>query len=140
MSGAAVRVGVGSRFCYDGEVVEVVEMLATAAGNGAQQRINRMLAIPGYPDLIHAAKGLGVRKAVVAHQVHQLEHAVGTKLLTTALDAAGIRLTAAGEEFAEEVLPVLAMLDRAATEARTSADQKPRSVRAVLPTSERAAV
>lgn len=81
-----------------------------------------------------------VRKAVVAHQVHQLEHAVGTKLLTTALDAAGIRLTAAGEEFAEEVLPVLAMLDRAATEARTSADQKPRSVRAVLPTSERAVV
>lgn len=33
MSGAAVRVGVGSRFCYDGEVVEVVEMLATSAGN-----------------------------------------------------------------------------------------------------------
>lgn len=33
MSGAAVRVGVGTRFHYDGEVVEVVEMLCAAAGN-----------------------------------------------------------------------------------------------------------
>jgi transposase InsO family protein len=32
MSGAAVRVGVGSRFHYDGEIVEVVELLSTAAG------------------------------------------------------------------------------------------------------------
>ncbi|NKQ57333.1 DDE-type integrase/transposase/recombinase [Amycolatopsis sp. K13G38] len=32
MSEAATRVGVGSRFCYDGEVVEVVELLATTAG------------------------------------------------------------------------------------------------------------
>jgi hypothetical protein len=32
MSGAAARVGVGSRFCYDGEIVEVVELLATTAG------------------------------------------------------------------------------------------------------------
>ncbi|SDM26244.1 Mu transposase, C-terminal [Lentzea albidocapillata subsp. violacea] len=33
MSSAAVRVGVGTRVCYDGEVVEVVELLATMAGN-----------------------------------------------------------------------------------------------------------
>lgn len=33
MSGAAVRVGVGTRFLYDGEVFEVVEMLSTTAGN-----------------------------------------------------------------------------------------------------------
>jgi hypothetical protein len=66
MSGAAVRVGVGSRFCHDGEVVEVVEMLATAAGNGAQQRINRMLAIPRYPDLIHAAK-VSVSEKLLSH-------------------------------------------------------------------------
>lgn len=31
MSGAVVRLGVGTRLCYDGEVVEVVEMLGTAA-------------------------------------------------------------------------------------------------------------
>lgn len=33
MTGAGVRVGVGTRFFYDGETVEVVEMLSTAAGN-----------------------------------------------------------------------------------------------------------
>ncbi|MGW5868311.1 transposase [Streptomyces sp. NPDC055239] len=33
MSGAGARVGVGTRFRYDGESVEVVEMAATAAGN-----------------------------------------------------------------------------------------------------------
>lgn len=32
MSSAAVRVRVGTRFCYDGEVVEVVELLGTQAG------------------------------------------------------------------------------------------------------------
>lgn len=33
MSGAGARVGVGARFRYDGESVEVVEMAATTAGN-----------------------------------------------------------------------------------------------------------
>ncbi|MFI2507905.1 transposase [Streptomyces sp. NPDC018972] len=33
MSGAATRVGIGTHFRYDGETVEVVEMVATAAGN-----------------------------------------------------------------------------------------------------------
>ncbi|MFI8423751.1 helix-turn-helix domain-containing protein [Streptomyces sp. NPDC085479] len=33
MTGAGTRVGVGTRFRYDGETVEVVEMVSTAAGN-----------------------------------------------------------------------------------------------------------
>ncbi|MEV6231816.1 Mu transposase C-terminal domain-containing protein [Saccharopolyspora shandongensis] len=33
MNNASVRVGVGTRYIYDGEVVEVVEMLTTIAGN-----------------------------------------------------------------------------------------------------------
>ncbi|SDP04446.1 hypothetical protein SAMN04487981_1166 [Streptomyces sp. cf386] len=33
MSGAGARVGVGTRFRYDGEAVEVVELAATTAGN-----------------------------------------------------------------------------------------------------------
>jgi hypothetical protein len=33
VNSAGVRVGVGTRFAYDGEVIEVVEMLATPAGN-----------------------------------------------------------------------------------------------------------
>lgn len=36
---------------------------------------------PGHPDLNHAAKHPCVRKAGLAHQVHQLEHAVGGTLL-----------------------------------------------------------
>ncbi|MFD8970567.1 helix-turn-helix domain-containing protein [Streptomyces sp. NPDC059568] len=33
MSGASTRVGVGTRFVYDGEAVEVIELVATTAGN-----------------------------------------------------------------------------------------------------------
>ncbi|GAA1159754.1 helix-turn-helix domain-containing protein [Streptomyces hebeiensis] len=33
MSGAQARVGVGTRFVYDGDAVEVIEMMATSAGN-----------------------------------------------------------------------------------------------------------
>jgi hypothetical protein len=33
MTASAVRVGVGTRFAYDGEVVEIVELIATPAGN-----------------------------------------------------------------------------------------------------------
>jgi hypothetical protein len=33
MSRAGVRVGVGTRFRYDGETVEVIEMAITATGN-----------------------------------------------------------------------------------------------------------
>ena len=58
MSGAAVRLGVGTRLSYDGELVEVVELLSTAAGNevvlrnGSGQRVWRvavkeLLAAPG---------------------------------------------------------------------------------------------
>lgn len=48
MNGAAVRVGVGTRFLYDGDVAEVVEMLSTTAGNevvlkdAAGQRLARV--------------------------------------------------------------------------------------------------
>ncbi|MEV5312071.1 helix-turn-helix domain-containing protein [Streptomyces sp. NPDC052610] len=41
MSSAHGRVGVGTRFQYDGEVVEVVEMTATAAGNEVILRNDR---------------------------------------------------------------------------------------------------
>lgn len=48
MSGYGVRIGVGTRFSYDGEVVEIFEVLATPAGNEAvlktlrDQSIRRM--------------------------------------------------------------------------------------------------
>ncbi|MFE3328714.1 helix-turn-helix domain-containing protein [Streptomyces sp. NPDC059176] len=41
MSGAGTRVGVGTRFLYDGEAVEVVELAATTAGNEVVLRDGR---------------------------------------------------------------------------------------------------
>jgi hypothetical protein len=41
VSSAHGRVGVGTRFRYDGETVEVVEMMATAAGNEVVLRNDR---------------------------------------------------------------------------------------------------
>ena len=35
MSGYGVRIGVGTRFNYDGEVVAIIEILTTPAGNEA---------------------------------------------------------------------------------------------------------
>ena len=48
MTGCGVRIGVGTRFSYDGEVVEIIELLTTPAGNGVvlktvrDQSIRRM--------------------------------------------------------------------------------------------------
>ncbi|MGH3942115.1 MAG: LysR family transcriptional regulator, partial [Pseudonocardiaceae bacterium] len=84
---------------------------AAFATRGAEQRVTRFLAIPGHPDLNRAAKHLGVRKAVLTQQLDQLEHVVGATLLETQPDARGIKLTHAGEKFAQDATPVLAMLD-----------------------------
>jgi hypothetical protein len=47
MSGGVVRLGVGSRLVYDGEAVEVIEMVATAVGNEVvlKDRLGRMLRV-----------------------------------------------------------------------------------------------
>ncbi|WP_177226598.1 TniQ family protein [Saccharopolyspora shandongensis] len=83
------------------------------ASRGAEQRITRLLAIPGHPDLNRAARHLGIRKAILAAQVSHLERDVGVPLLETAPGPDGIRLTPVGEKFTQEALPVLAILDRA---------------------------
>ena len=90
------------------------------AARGAEARIKGLLAIPGHPDLNHAAKRLGVRKAALAQQVRQLEHAVGATLVDIAPGSCGITLTPAGERFAQEVVPVFVILDRRGNDARTA--------------------
>lgn len=47
MSGGVVRLSVGSRLVYDGEAVEVIEMVATAVGNQVvlKDRLGRMLRV-----------------------------------------------------------------------------------------------
>jgi hypothetical protein len=76
---------------------------------GSEQRIRRLLALPGQPSIQHAARQLGIRTAVLTGQVRQLEAVVGTALLLTGPDGR-LALTAYGERFARDVTPVLNML------------------------------
>jgi len=76
---------------------------------GAEQRIQRLLALPGQPGLHHAARQLGIRNAILTGQVRQLEAVVGTALLRTRPDGR-LALTAYGQRFARDVTPVLSML------------------------------
>jgi hypothetical protein len=73
---------------------------------GAEQRIRRLLAIPGQPSLRHAARQLGIRHAILASQVRQLEDAAGTTLLRASTDGT-ITLTPDGEQFARGALAAL---------------------------------
>ena len=52
----------------------------------AEQRIHRLLALPGQPGLHHAARELGIRHATLASQIRQLEAVTGTTLLRTGPD------------------------------------------------------
>ena len=72
----------------------------------AGQRIRRLLAIPGQPDLQHAARQLGTTTARLSRQVRQLEDIAGTALLRTGPDGR-LTLTAHGRLFARDVHPVL---------------------------------
>ncbi len=75
----------------------------------AEQRIRRLLALPGQPSLHHAARHLGIQHATLASQIRQLEDVTGITLLRAAPDGT-ITLTANGEQFARDVRPVLESL------------------------------
>ena len=75
-----------------------------------EQRIRRLLAIPGHPSLQHAARHLGIKHATLAGQVRQLEATTGITLLHAA-PGRTITLTADGKQFARDVAPVLTMLN-----------------------------
>jgi hypothetical protein len=64
---------------------------------------------PGQPSLHHAARQLGIRHAVLADRVRQLEDVTGITLLTTRPDGT-VTLTPDGEQFARNVRPVLESL------------------------------
>jgi hypothetical protein len=83
---------------------------------GAEQRIRRLLAIPGQPSLQNAARQLGIRHALLASQVRQLEAVVGTELLRTGPDER-LTLTAYGRLFARDVAPVLESLAQSRNQA-----------------------
>jgi hypothetical protein len=73
---------------------------------GAEQRIRRLLTLPGQPGLNHAAHQLGIRNAILTSQVRQLEATVSTALLRTGSDGL-LASTAYGEHFARDVRPAL---------------------------------
>jgi len=75
----------------------------------AEQRIRRLLALPGQPGIHHAARQLTIRHAILASQIRQLEAVTGTTLVRTGPDGT-ITLTADGEQFARDVRPVLESL------------------------------
>jgi hypothetical protein len=81
------------------------------ASPGAEQRIRRLLALPGQPDLQRAARQLGIRNASLTSQVRQLEAVVGTALLRTGPDGR-LALTAYGKRFARDVTPILKITQR----------------------------
>lgn len=83
---------------------------------GAEQRIRRLLAIPGQSSLLRAARQLGIRHALLAGQVRQLEAVVGTELLRTGPDER-LTLTAYGRLFARDVAPALESLARSRSQA-----------------------
>ena len=88
-------------------------LIPTSPSHGSGPSANRTRA----PNLNQAAKHLGVRKAALTRQVDHLEQAVATHSWKTTPDPGGIILARAGEKFAQEVPPVLAMLDRTSYDA-----------------------
>ena len=78
----------------------------------AGQRIRRLLAIPGQPDLQHAARQLGTTTARLSRQVRQLDDVAGTALLRTGPDGR-LMLTAYGRLFARGVGPALKAITQA---------------------------
>ncbi|MGH3070467.1 MAG: TniQ family protein [Streptosporangiaceae bacterium] len=78
----------------------------------AGQRIHRLLAIPGQPDLQHAARQLGTTTARLSRQVRQLGDVAGTALLRTGPDGR-LMLTAYGRLFARDVRPALKAITQA---------------------------
>lgn len=62
----------------------------------AEQRMRRILALPGQPSLLHAAREIGIKRAAPDSQIRQLEDATGTTRLRAGPDGT-ITLTTDGE-------------------------------------------
>jgi hypothetical protein len=112
-AGIRVRHGIAGRAhplaAFGGPSAFSPDVWNVFARPGAEQRIRRLLALPGQPGLNHAARQLGIRNANLTSQVRQLEATVGTALLRTGPDGR-LAFTAYGELFARDVRPVLESL------------------------------
>jgi Bacterial regulatory helix-turn-helix protein, lysR family len=117
-AGMPVRQGVNGRAhplaSLGGPAVFPPAISAAFAKAGSEQRIRRILALPGQPGLLHAARQLGVKRATLDSQIRQLEDAAGTTLLRTSPNGK-IALTADGEQFTRDYRPVLRSLEQSRT-------------------------
>ncbi|MEW9533650.1 helix-turn-helix domain-containing protein [Microbispora sp. NPDC049125] len=136
MTGSHARVGVGTRFHYDGEVVEVVSMLPTTAGNevllrdgrGRMLRLalrelmvsERARVIPDGPGL--AADDIDEPASVVFGQLTEagrqraLETAAHVREMLTGYRSGSAELAAEGEP-RQQYLPHLPLTERYAAKA-----------------------
>jgi hypothetical protein len=119
-AGIRVRHGITSRLhplaALGGPAAFPTDVWNAFTRPGAEQRIRRLLALPGQPGLQHAARQLGIRTAMLTSQVRQLETTVGTALLRTGPDGR-LTLTAYGQLFARDVLPALESLAQSRSQA-----------------------
>jgi hypothetical protein len=122
LADAARTTGISVRHGINGRAHPLADLgrprvLPAAAWNAstrprAEQRIRRLLALPGHPSLQHAARHLCIRHTVLADQILQLEAAAGITLVRSGQDEP-VTLTADGEQFTRDVIPVLTVLARA---------------------------
>jgi hypothetical protein len=107
-AGIRVRPGITSRphplAALGGPATFPTDVWSVFGRPGAEQRIRRLLALPGQPGLQHAARQLGIRNAILTSQVRQIEITVGTALLRTGPDGR-LTMTAYGQLFARDVPP-----------------------------------
>jgi hypothetical protein len=96
LAAAARNVGIPVRHGRNGHAHPLASLGAPGTGPlavwnaftrpNAEQRIRRLLALPGQPGLHHAARELGIRHAILASQIRQLEAVTGSTLLRTGPD------------------------------------------------------
>jgi transposase-like protein len=112
-AGIRVRHGINARAhpltTYGGPDAFSPDIWSLFAHPGAEQRIRRLLALPGHPSLRHAARQLGTRNAILTSQVRQLEATIGTALLRNGPDGR-LALTPYGERLARDARPALESL------------------------------
>jgi molybdenum-dependent DNA-binding transcriptional regulator ModE/transposase len=83
--------------------------------SGGHHRIRRFLTIIKHPSLAQASRQLSTSPSVLSTQIAQLEHDLGTQLITRNPGHRGFTVTAEGRRFARDARLLLTRIDRAAS-------------------------
>jgi molybdenum-dependent DNA-binding transcriptional regulator ModE len=82
--------------------------------SGGHQRARRFLTVITHPSLSQASRQLGTSPSVISTQIAQLEHDLGTQLITRNPGHRGFTVTAEGRRFARDARRLLSQIDKAA--------------------------